>query len=261
MMNNKLKNKRIVITGASSGIGERIAWHVAQGGGIPILIARRKEKLEELVANLSVQGFWYTCDLADPEHIRTTFHSIFQDHGQIDVLVNNAGFGVFESVSDTDMNAFHSMFDVNVLGLIQCVKEVLPRMMEQNHGHIVNIASLAGKMSTPKSAGYASTKHAVIGFTNALRLEMSSYHIFVTGVNLGPVRTSFFDTADPGGEYKASVERYMLDPNHVASRIVSHLFTSKREINMPSWMEAGAKLYQLMPGVMEKVFRSQFSKK
>ncbi|KGP72155.1 SDR family NAD(P)-dependent oxidoreductase [Pontibacillus yanchengensis] len=260
-MNNKLKDKQVVITGASSGIGERIAWHVAEAGGIPIVIARRQEKLEELVGKLPVRGYWYTCDLADPEHVRTTFQSIYKDHGQIDVLVNNAGFGVFESINDTDMKAFQSMFNVNVLGLIQCVKEVLPHMIEHNHGHIVNIASLAGKMSTPKSAGYASTKHAVIGFTNALRLEMSSYSIFVTGVNLGPVRTSFFDTADPGGEYQASVERYMLDPDYVASRIVSHLYTSKREINMPGWMEVGAKLYQLMPGVMEKVFRSQFSKK
>ncbi|MFC0523047.1 SDR family NAD(P)-dependent oxidoreductase [Pontibacillus salicampi] len=256
-----LQDKIIIVTGASSGIGERIAHHVANQGGFPVLLARRASKLKEIVQQLPGASAWYACDIADLEAIRETFARIRSEYGPPDALINNAGFGIFESVSDTPMNAFQSMFDVNVLGLIQCVKEVLPDMITKQYGHIINIASQAGKISTPKSSGYAATKHAVIGFTNSLRMEVKDHHIQVTGVNLGPVRTNFFDTADPEGAYQSSVERYMLDPDVVAKRIVQSLFTSKREVNMPGWMNVGAKLYQLMPGLMEVMLRNQFSKK
>ncbi|KGX85995.1 SDR family NAD(P)-dependent oxidoreductase [Pontibacillus litoralis] len=260
-MQKRIAGKKVVITGASSGIGARIAWHVAEAGGVPILLARRREKLAEIANALTGESYVYACDIADVQAIQETFRIIIQEHGTIDALINNAGFGMFETVYDMDMKHFRAMFDVNVLGLIQCVKEVLPSMMERREGHIVHIASQAGKMATPKSAGYASTKHAVLGFTNALRMELKPHHVHVTAVNLGPVRTNFFDTADPQGTYQQSVERYMLDPDKVAERVVKHLFTSKREINMPGWMELGAKVYQLMPGVMEKVLGKQFARK
>jgi len=264
-MSDRITGKKIVITGASSGIGERIAVRVAEAGAVPILLARSEEKLHALAERIREQSaaeiVWYPCDLADQGAVCEVFQRIFQDVGRVDALVNNAGFGVFERVEDTSMDAFRSMFDVNVLGLIQCVKEVLPFMKEAREGHIVNIASQAGKISTPKSAGYASTKHAVLGFTNGLRMEIEPYSIGVTAVNLGPVQTNFFERADPGGTYKKSVERYMLDSDDVAQKVVEYLFTSKREINMPGWMELGAKAYQLAPGLMEKMLGKQFKKK
>ncbi|KGX85839.1 SDR family NAD(P)-dependent oxidoreductase [Pontibacillus marinus] len=264
-MSERMNGKNIVITGASSGIGERLAIRVAEAGAVPVLLARNEDKLRMLSDRIretyGVEAFWYPCDLADKEAIQKCFQHLFKEVGRIDALVNNAGFGVFERVEDTSMDAFRSMFDVNVIGLIHCVKEVLPFMKEAREGHIVNIASQAGKISTPKSAGYASTKHAVLGFTNGLRMEIDSYNIGVTAVNLGPVRTNFFETADPGGTYIKSVERYMLDPDDVAKKVVEHLFTSKREINMPQWMELGAKAYQLAPGLMEKMLGKQFKKK
>src|SRR5690606_33540996 len=131
----------------------------------------------------------------------------------------------------------------------------------KNDGHIVNIASQAGKISTPKSAVYASTKHAILGFTNALRQELMDKSIHVTAVNLGPVKTNFFSHADPEGSYQKNVGKYMLDPEKVAEKIANHLFTGKREINMPLWMDFGSRLYQLFPSMMEKALKKQFNKK
>jgi len=174
-MSDRIKGKNIVITGASSGIGERLAIRVAEAGAVPVLLARSEDKLRMLSDRVretyGVEAFWYPCDLADKETIQKCFQHLFKEVGRVDALVNNAGFGVFERVEDTSMDSFRSMFDVNVIGLIHCVKEVLPFMKETREGHIVNIASQAGKISTPKSAGYASTKHAVLGFTNGLRME------------------------------------------------------------------------------------------
>lgn len=264
-MNDRLSGKNIIITGASSGIGERVAVRAAKAGAVPILLARSEDKLRELASRIrgqtGIEALWYPCDLALPESVHEVYQHVVAQVHQVDALINNAGFGVFERVEDTSMEAFRSMFEVNVLGLIQSVKEVLPVMKDREGGHIVNIASQAGKISTPKSAGYASTKHAVLGFTNALRMEVEGDGIEVTAVNLGPVRTNFFETADPKGTYKKSVERYMLDPDDVAQQVISHLFTSKREINIPGWMELGAKAYQLAPGVMEKILGNQFKKK
>ncbi|MCD5323085.1 MULTISPECIES: SDR family NAD(P)-dependent oxidoreductase [Pontibacillus] len=263
-MTHVLTNKKVVITGASSGIGERIAWHVAKKGGLPILLARRGERLNELIDSIEkstgVRGYAASCDLAKRSDIERAFSMIKERFGVVDALINNAGFGIFESVEETSIEQYEAMFQVNVFGLIQCVKVVLPDFVAQG-GHIVNIASQAGKMSTPKASGYAASKHAVLGFTNALRLEVKPKGVYVTGVNLGPVRTNFFDQADPDGAYQKSVERFMLDPDVVAQKVIKHLFTSKREINLPSWMEAGSKLYQLMPGLTEKVMRKQFEKK
>ncbi|WP_052114854.1 SDR family NAD(P)-dependent oxidoreductase [Pontibacillus chungwhensis] len=261
---NTLNSKKVIITGASSGIGERLAWHVAKQGGVPILLARRGERLKQMIEQIEkdtgVAGYADSCDLSDRADIDRAFRAIKETIGDVDALINNAGFGIFESVEMTELDQYESMFQVNVLGLIQCVKAILPSFVSRG-GHIVNIASQAGKMSTPKASGYAASKHAVLGFTNALRLEVKSKGVFVTGVNLGPVRTNFFDQADPEGNYQKSVERFMLDPDTVAQKVVKHLFTPKREINLPSWMEAGSKLYQLMPGLTEKLMRKQFEKK
>lgn len=264
-MNHKVKGKHVIITGASSGIGEQLAWQLAEQGGIPILLARNESKLEFLTKKINTQlkadCYWYACDLSNPEEIERVFHRIQQDFEAVDALINNAGFGVFEYVEQASMESFTSMFDVNVLGLIQCVKEILPKMVERREGHIINIASQAGKIATPKSSGYAATKHAVLGFTNSLRMEVKNKGVFVTAVNLGPVRTNFFQTADPSGQYQKAVEGYMLTSDKVAEKVIKQLFTNKRELNMPSWMELGAKMYQLMPHVMEKLLAKQFMKK
>lgn len=261
----QLKNKVVVITGASSGIGSLIAKKCAQRGAIPVLLARTNDKLEKVQYDIKeatgINSFCFSVDVGDLEQVHHVFQEIVSQVNHIDVLVNNAGFGVFENVIDADLQKIQAMFQVNVLGLIACTKMVLPEMLKRNQGHIINIASQAGKLATPKSSGYSASKHAVLGFTNSLRLELHGTNVHVTSVNPGPIQTGFFDIADKSGNYVNNIKKFMMDPNMVAERIVQLMLTNKRELNLPRWMNTASVLYHLFPWAIEKVAGQMFHKK
>ncbi|HLR66386.1 SDR family NAD(P)-dependent oxidoreductase [Virgibacillus alimentarius] len=264
-MQNRLINKKVIVTGASSGIGKELVWHIARCGGIPIMLARSIEQLNNqrqmLKQSFGIIGYVYQVDLQNNEERERTIEQILKEHEQIHGLINNAGAGIFEFVKDTKQEDIDRMFQLNLFALIHLTKRFLLHFSYYQSGHIVNVASQAGKIATPKSAVYASTKHAVLGFTNALRLEVKKEGISVTAVNLGPVRTNFFTAADPDGIYQKNVGRLMLEPDDVAQKIIRHLFTNKREINLPSWMEIGSKLYHIFPRTAERLLKRQFNKK
>lgn len=153
------------------------------------------------------------------------------------------------------------MFNVNVIGLMVCTRMVLPKMREQRSGHIINIASQAGKIATPKSSVYAATKHAVLGYTNSLRMELADYNVYVTAVNPGPIATNFFQIADEKGTYVKNVKRIMLQPEYVAKKVVDKIFTPAREINLPRWMNAGSIIYTLFPRLFERLGKKAFNQK
>ncbi|WP_077621655.1 SDR family NAD(P)-dependent oxidoreductase [Sediminibacillus massiliensis] len=261
----QIAGKKILVTGASGGLGRAIVWQIAALGGIPLLVARSENKLralhDEIFNRFGIVGEYFAVDITNSADWESTLDLITEKHQLIDGLINNAGIGFFRLVGETEMTEAESMFRLNVLSMIQATQHFLPQFIENKSGHIINIGSQAGKISTPKSAVYGATKHAVIGFSNALRLETAEQGVIVTTVNLGPVQTGFFDSADPSGNYQKSVEKYMLDPEKVAEKIVKHLFTKKREINLPRWMELGSKMYQFAPRFMEKVLNRQFHKK
>ena len=264
-MTGRLQEKVIVITGASSGIGEQVAMQVAAEGAIPVLIARTEEKLRVLAgkikATYNTPCYYYVLDVSEEVEIDTVFARILKDAGQIDILVNNAGFGIFKTFEEASMTEVKDMFQVNVFGLVACTKAVLPHMLERNSGQIINIASLAGKIATPKSSAYAASKHAVLGFTNSLRMELSNTNIHVTAINPGPIDTNFFDIADQSGTYVKNMGRYMLKPTYVAEQIVKAMQTKKREVNLPKWMSVGPKLFALFPGFFERIAGKSLSKK
>ncbi|WAA13837.1 SDR family NAD(P)-dependent oxidoreductase [Fervidibacillus halotolerans] len=263
-MNEKLKGKTVLITGASSGLGEKIARLSAKSGARLLLVARNEEKLanlcQELQSTYSVSCEIFPMDIGNFVEIETTFRTRLQNES-IDVLVNNAGVGLFKDVLTTDVSEAKKMFDVNVLGLIGLTKEVLPSMIKRRSGHIINIASQAGKIATPKSAVYSATKKAVIGFSDSLRMEVKDFGIFVTTVNPGPIATNFFATADESGQYLQSISSWVLDPEDVAKQIVSKMFSDVREINMPFLMNTASKIYALFPGLVERIGKPFFYKK
>ncbi|MEY8347679.1 SDR family oxidoreductase [Bacillus cereus] len=264
-MKGRLQEKVIVITGASSGIGEQVAMQVAAEGAIPVLIARTEEKLKRLTEKIkttyNTHCYYYVLDVSKESEVETVFARILQDIGQIDILVNNAGFGIFKTFEEAAMTEVKEMFEVNVFGLVACTKAVLPHMLERNSGQIVNVASLAGKIATPKSSAYAASKHAVLGFTNSLRMELSNTNIYVTAINPGPIDTNFFDIADQSGTYVKNMGRYMLKPTYVAEQIVKVMQTKKREVNLPKWMSMGPKIFALFPGLFERIAGKSLSKK
>ncbi|MGX5582626.1 SDR family oxidoreductase [Bacillus thuringiensis] len=264
-MTGRLQNKVIVITGASSGIGEQVAMQVAAQGATPVLMARTEEKLQALVDKIketyNTPCYYYVLDVSDEMEVQSVFSKVLQEVGRIDILVNNAGFGIFKTFEDASMGEVKDMFQVNVFGLVACTKAALPYMVNKNEGHIINIASLAGKIATPKSSAYAATKHAVLGFTNSLRMELANTDIYVTAINPGPIDTNFFEIADQSGTYVKNMGRYMLKPTYVAEQIVKSMHTKKREVNLPKWMGIGPKLYALFPGLFERVAGKSLSKK
>ncbi|MCA1063284.1 SDR family oxidoreductase [Rossellomorea aquimaris] len=264
-MNRRIKGKTIVITGASGGIGEQMAIKVAENGGNLALIARRVHLLESLRQKLMTEFDCkvkvYPLNVTDYDQIPRTFDSILKDFGEIHALINNAGYGIFQEAHETSFQDVKGMIDVNVLGLMACTGEVLPHMRQQGSGHIINIASQAGKFASPKSSAYSASKHAVLGYTNSLRMEAKRYGVNVTAVNPGPIATDFFSIADESGTYVQNVEKFMLDPKEVAQKVVDALFTSRREINLPGWMNLGSILYQIFPSFVEKVGNNLFFKK
>lgn len=264
-MAHDLSGKNIIITGASGGIGAEMATFCAERGGNLILLARNLERLNQLKVVLEnrfqVKVSVHKLDVSNTNEVQAIFSTILTEFDQIDVLINNAGFGIFKEASEASMDEIKGMFAVNVVGLMACTRMILPKMKAQKSGHIINIASQAGKIATPKSSVYSATKHAVLGYTNSLRLELSKYNIYVTAVNPGPIETNFFDIADEKGTYVKNVKKFMLKPEYVAKKVVDAMLTPTREINLPRWMNAGSIVYALFPSLFERLGRRAFEKK
>lgn len=262
---DNLVGKTVLITGASSGLGKEIAYEASKKGARVILCARSSDKLAACLARCEEysqqRGAYYSLDISDYNSVESVSKQIIADFEQIDVLVNCAGFGLFESFLETNFKETEKMFSVNVLGLMYLTQKIALEMANHQSGHIINIASQAGKMATPKSSIYAATKFAVIGFSNSLRLEIRPLGISVTTVNPGPIKTPFFDLADPSGNYLESVANFSLEPNQLAIKIVDSMGSYRREINAPFIMEFASKCYQLFPNVGDFLAGSIFNKK
>ncbi|MEK5061617.1 oxidoreductase [Paenibacillus sp. FSL H7-0326] len=249
----KLKDKVILITGASSGIGAICAQKLSEQGALPVLLARSEDKLQKISASITGTPDWYPLDVTDNVQVEALIKTMIDRYGQIDVVLNNAGYGQFEMTKDMTVAAFEQMMDVNYMGIVRMTKAVLPHMLASRQGHIVNVASMAGKIGTAKSASYTATKHAVLGFSNALRQELRETGIKVTTINPGPIDTPFFETADPGGSYISNLKGFIMQPEYVADKMVQAIIKQKEEVNLPHIAAAGIKLYQLFPRLADKL--------
>lgn len=254
-----MSQRIIVITGASGGIAEEIIKHLPSQDGL-VLLGRDRAKLEDLYRHIENK----TCieiDITNNQALQAVIDQIYQQYGRIDILINNAGFGEFKAYDDYAFEDIEEMFAVNSLATIHFSRLVGKRMAEQGHGHIINIASMAGLIASAKSSIYSATKFAVIGFSNALRLELADHKVYVTTVNPGPIETHFFDKADPSGDYLKSVEKFSLKPEYVAKRIIKIMGKNKRELNMPFALAAVHKLYTLFPRISDYMARKVFNYK
>ena len=173
-----IKDKVVIITGASSGIGEATARQFGREGAKIILAARRVDRLEALAQeiismNSGAKTLVVQADLAKLDDIQKLVNRTLEKFGRVDVLVNNAGFGRLDWLEKLDpIKDIQAQFDVNVMGLIQTTRQVLPIMMKQRSGHIINMGSMAGLIGSPTYTIYSATKHAVHGFSESLRREI-----------------------------------------------------------------------------------------
>lgn len=265
IMQKKITGKKVVITGGSSGIGAEMGLEAARRGALPVLLARSEEKLKETAAVIfretGVEAAYFCLDVSNAEQVQQVFNEINEEIGDIDVLINNAGFGIFDYVAEASLADIEEMFKVNVFGTISATKAVLPEMITRNSGQIIFVASIAGKLATAKSSGYSASKHAVIGFANALRMEMHGSNVSVSTVNPGPIETAFFERADKEGTYKKNITNIMMQAEDVAVKTINLLGKRKRELNIPFWMGAAAKVHQIMPSFAEWAAGSRLRKK
>jgi len=193
----KLDGKVAVITGASSGIGEATVRALAAEGAAVVAGARRKERLDGLVDEVTRDGgkaIAVECDVTDEEQAHNLVHRAVQEYGRIDVLVNNAGVMLLSTVGKGLSDQWRQMFEVNVMGLLYATDAAIEHMKEQRSGHLVNISSVAGRKVTRDSSGvYAGTKHAVGAISEGLRQELLEDNIRVTIVEPGAVATELPD--------------------------------------------------------------------
>ncbi|MCM3785894.1 SDR family NAD(P)-dependent oxidoreductase [Neobacillus mesonae] len=257
----KLKDKVVLITGASSGIGALCARKLSEQGAVPILTARSGDKLQEISRSIAGKPEWYQLDVMDNEQILSLVQEMIGKHGRIDVLLNNAGYGQFEMTKNMPVSTFEQMMNVNYMGTVRMTKAVLPHMLAAGHGQIVNVASMAGKVGTAKSASYTATKHAVLGFSNALRQELRRTGVKVTTINPGPIDTPFFETADPDGGYISNLKGFIMQPEYVADKMVQAIIKEKEEVNLPHIAAAGIRLYQLFPRLADRLTYGMLNRK
>lgn len=251
--------KKILITGASSGLGRELAYQFAQKGNVElILVARRKEALEKVVKKChtydSVKAKSYSVDIGAQDQVEGLLEKI----DDVDILINAAGYGIMKDFSEFTDYEVVKMFDTNVIGTIQLTTEIAKRMRENKLGSIVTIASLAGKIATPKTSVYSATKFALIGYFNALRLEVKKDNVHIMTVNPGPVATNFFNIADEDKSYLKAMGNKPLTPKFVAKKIIKGIEKRKREVNLPLKLVLGVKLSQLFPRLSDKILLSMF---
>lgn len=252
-MKESLRDRIVLITGASSGIGAATARLMSERGALVVLCARSEDRLRRVAAGLKGPHDVRVMDVRDDASVERVVAEVTERHGRIDVLVNSAGYGEFVPFLESPPEHFRDMMEVNYLGTVRCIRAVLPHMLRAGRGHIVNIGSIAGKLATAKASGYAATKHAVLGLTAALRQELRGTGVRVSAVNPGPVDTPFFDRADPQGTYVRNVRWFMLSPERVARAVVRVVERGKAELDLPWTAAVGARLVQLFPRLTETV--------
>lgn len=213
-----LKDKTVVVTGASSGIGRAVALEMARRGAHVVLGARRIEPLEQTAAQcraLGVRAMAIATDVTRADDCAR----LIATASTVDVLVNNAGFAIFDAVAEAKPDELRAMMETNYFGMVHCTQAALPQMLKRGSGAIVNVASIAGIMGYARMGGYCATKFAVIGFTESLRDEVLGKGVAVALVCPGTTETEFFVTAERGKMPGASRLILAVSPERVARAV------------------------------------------
>ncbi|MCY4492119.1 MAG: SDR family oxidoreductase [Thaumarchaeota archaeon] len=192
-----IKDKVVIVTGASSGIGYAAAQALAAAGAKVAIGARRTDRLAELESKINQSGevFSQKLDVTKKEECQSFADAVLEKWGSIDVLVNNAGLMPLSFIKNLKISEWDRMVDVNIKGVLYCTAAVLPHMLEKKSGHIVNISSVAGRIVFPAGSIYCATKHAVTAFSEGLRQELSARkNIRVTCIEPGVVSTELVST-------------------------------------------------------------------
>ncbi|MFI5265144.1 MAG: SDR family NAD(P)-dependent oxidoreductase [Candidatus Levyibacteriota bacterium] len=237
----EVKDKVAIITGASSGIGEATARLLSKKGAKVVLVARSFEKLEKLSKTLP-GSFVVVCDMTVPEQIKKMVEKVLKKYGQIDILVNNAGQGYDATIENININTFHNVFDLDVVGPLVAIQEVVPIMKKQKEGSIINISSGTALMALPNMAAYSSLKRAVAGISLTAREEFKKNNISVTVIYPYITETDFEKNTIRDGkqEWPEDGEGYTPPPSdppdYIAGKILDAIKSGASEVYAHDWM-------------------------
>lgn len=197
------------ITGSSRGLGRAITEAVLEAGHSVVATARRPEQLDALVERYGARIHPVAMDVADPSAVQQAVTAGWQAYGRLDVVLNNAGYGDTEAFEEMTPESFAGHLDTNFWGVVNVTRAVLPRLRRQGHGHLIQISSIAGRLTVPGMSAYSAAKFAVEGFSESLAQEIKPLGLHLTLVEPGGFRTDFAETAKgsvtPMAEYAATV--------------------------------------------------------
>ena len=228
-----LNGKTAIVTGSTKGIGRAIAEALVREGMNVCLSARNATEVEQAVGEMGDAGeggvTGVVCDVRDYDEVKALFEHTVAEFGGVDVLVNNAGIGIFGRVEDTSVDDFRAVLETNLFGVFYCCREAIPQMKKRGGGYIINISSLAGTNAHPEMAAYNASKFGLNGFSEALMQEVRHDGIKVSYIMPGSVNTAFGDD-EPSPE-----KSWQLQPADIARVVVDLLHQDER--SLPSRVE------------------------
>lgn len=236
-MHKNIKGKVIIITGASSGMGESAARHLANEGATVVLAARRNERIQALADGINSndgKALAKQTDVTRREQLKALVDSTIKSFGRVDVIINNAGVMLLSPLEQLKVDEWDQMIDVNIKGVLYGIAAVLPYMKKQKAGHIINVSSVAGHKIWPNSAVYGATKFAVRAISEGLRQEAKPYNIRTTIISPGSVDTELLNhisDRDIVESVHKRTDEYALPPEAFA-RIVAFAISQPDEVDI-----------------------------
>ena len=218
LQTNNLEGKVAIVTGASKGIGKAITTSLANAGVKVVLAARTQNTVEQVAAELRKSGtevIAQPTDVTDVDAVQNLVLRTLDTYQRLDILINNAGNGIFGPVSDFDPNDWDSVINSNLKGVYLCAKYALPHLLAQGGGQIINVLSIAAKVAFPASSAYCSAKAGALAFTKVLAAEVRDQNIRVTAILPGSVETPFWEDIPQHPDFDK-----MLKPEHVAQTVL-----------------------------------------
>jgi uncharacterized protein len=253
-----------LITGASDGIGKRLALDLAARGAVIIGCGRSAERLGALLAELqctSPRSITIRCDVGSRDEVRAMVAKVLAAYDAIDILINNAGIGMRQPFVEMSVDTIEEIMRTNYFGAVYCTHEVLPSMIARGRGHVVNISSVAGHIGTLNMAAYCASKFAMNGFSESLYHELKPLGIDVSIVCPGPVRTSFNRTfAQTSPKSPTSL---VISAESVSQTVIRVIEKKRFEVITPPSVALICALKRFMPGLFRaisyRLFRSHVS--
>jgi hypothetical protein len=249
------RDKSVVVTGASSGIGYDSALAFGQQGANVTLLARRRVQLEELAGKINAAGgkaLALDCDVTDRARVFWSVEQAKEVFGKVDILINSAGLLVTDTIEEMKIDDLNRMLNVNLIGAVNAMQAVLPSMRASKAGNIVNISSLAGRRGVSPLGGYSATKFALVGLTEALRVELLNTGVKVSLVMPGVIDTPMAHEAQKSSQLlKGMPSMFAMPPRWVTWAVLAAAAFGLTEVDVPPGAAVVEKLASLFPGVAD----------